>query len=44
MLSGSTIIFEILPLLGDLYHFLKFSQKTVSHERANSLDRVGAVL
>jgi hypothetical protein len=27
-LSGGTIIFEILPLLGELYHFLKFFQNT----------------
>jgi hypothetical protein len=29
-LSGRTNIFEILPLLGELYHFLKFSQNTFS--------------
>jgi hypothetical protein len=27
-LSSGTIIFEILPLLGELYHFLKFSLNT----------------
>jgi hypothetical protein len=29
-LSGGTIIFKILPLLGEIYHFLKFSQNTFS--------------
>jgi hypothetical protein len=29
-LSGGTIILEILPLLGELYHFLKFPQNTFS--------------
>jgi hypothetical protein len=29
-LSGGTIIFYILPLLGELYHFLEFSQNNFS--------------
>jgi hypothetical protein len=29
-LSGGNIIFEILSPLGELYHFLKFSQNTIN--------------
>jgi hypothetical protein len=29
-LSGGTIIFDILPYLGELYHFLKFSQDPIN--------------